>query len=71
MEDHSHCIICERILVKWPGYRWYSVIVDGKTVCYCDGECKEIYEMPGQCHSHDVQVPRSVPCHSDFIRVPR
>lgn len=48
VEQHVHCIICGELLIKWEGYTWHKVTVNGRTVCYCDGECKEIYEMPGQ-----------------------
>lgn len=42
--DHFHCIVCGRILLNWPNCSWYLVKMEGRTVCYCDGECKEIFE---------------------------
>lgn len=57
VENHYHCKICGQILVKWPDciicghmkakgsdHVWHKTKVDGRTICYCDGECKEIFE---------------------------
>jgi hypothetical protein len=45
MENHVHCCICVKLLIKWPGYKWHKVKVNGRTVYYCDGECQEIFEQ--------------------------
>lgn len=78
VEQHVHCIVCGQILVKWPDciicghvkvkgsdHVWHKVKVGGRTVCFCDGECQEIFETrrtpiysaPGvhlPYHSHSV-----------------
>lgn len=45
MEAHYHCEICRELLAGWPGKRWHKVKVDGRTICYCDGACQEVFEQ--------------------------